>query len=173
VRRSSSFAIVTAVVAAATAFAGPLTRRPSSQDTGIEQLGWISGCWVYTSPRVFIEELWTRPAGGTMLGVSRTLRRAPTGDSTMAWEFIRIHARGTDLVYAAQPHNQPAAEFVSERVSDSVVVFANPAHDYPQRIIYRRAGKDSLKARVEGTQGGRTRGSDFPYVRAACDSSAS
>jgi hypothetical protein len=112
-----------------------------------------------------------------MLGVSRTLRRTPTGDSTMAWEFIRVYARGTDLVYAAQPHNQPAAEFTSERVSDSVVVFANPAHDYPQRIIYRRAGKDSLRARVEGTQGGRTpgarsRASDFPYVRAACDSAA-
>ena len=95
----------------------------------------------------------------------------------MAWEFIRVYARGTDLVYAAQPHNQPAAEFMSERVSDSVVIFANPAHDYPQRIIYRRAGKDSLRARVEGTPGGRTpgarsRGSDFPYVRAACDSAA-
>ena len=176
-RRSSFLAIVTAATAAATALAGPLGPRQPSQETGIEQLAWISGCWVYTSPRVFIEELWTRPAGGTMLGVSRTLRRSPTGDSTMAWEFIRVYARGTDLVYAAQPHNQPAAEFMSERVSDSVVTFANPAHDYPQRIIYRRVGKDSLRARVEGTQGGRTpgarsRASDFPYVRAACDSAA-
>jgi hypothetical protein len=164
--------MVTAGVATATAFAAPLVHRQASGEPGIEQLGWISGCWVYTSPRVFIEELWTRPAGGTMLGVSRTLRRTPTGDSTMAWEFIRVYARGTDLVYAAQPHNQPAAEFMSEQVSDSVVVFANPAHDYPQRIIYRKAGKDSLRARVEGTQGGRTRGSDFPYVRAACDSAS-
>ena len=176
-RRSSSLAIAATAIAAGTALAWPVAHPRASQDTGIEQLAWISGCWVYTSPRVFIEELWTRPAGGTMLGVSRTLRRTPTGDSTMAWEFIRVYARGTDLVYAAQPHNQPAAEFTSERVSDSVVVFANPAHDYPQRIIYRRAGKDSLRARVEGTQGGRTpgarsRASDFPYVRAACDSAA-
>jgi hypothetical protein len=172
VRRASLLTMVTAAIAAATAFAGPLASRKASQDTGIEQLAWISGCWRYASPRVFIEELWTRPAGGTMLGVSRTLRRTPTGDSTMAWEFIRVYVRGTELVYAAQPHNQPAAEFMSDRVSDSMVVFANPAHDYPQRIIYRKAGRDSLRARIEGTQGGRTRGSDFPYVRAACDSAA-
>ena len=172
VRRSSSIAIVAIVVAAATSLAWPLAPRQGSQDTGIGQLAWIAGCWVYTSPRVIIEELWTRPAGGTMLGLSRTLRRNPAGDSTIAWEFIRLYARGTDLVYAAQPHNQPAAEFMSERVSDSVVIFANPAHDFPQRIIYRRVGTDSLRARVEGMQAGRTRGSDFPYARAACDSTA-
>ena len=114
-----------------------------------------------------------RPAGGSMIGMSRTLRRSPSGDSTIAWEFIRVYARGVDLVYAAQPHNQPAAEFVSEKVTDGEVVFANPAHDFPQRILYRRVGKDSLRARVEGTQNGRTRGSDFPYVRAACDSARS
>lgn len=170
VRRSSSFAFAAIVIAAATAVAWPVGSRQAGQDTGIGQLAWITGCWVYTSPRVIIEELWTRPAGGTMLGVSRTLRRSPSGDSTIAWEFVRLYARGTDLVYAAQPHNQPAAEFMSERVSDSVVIFANPAHDFPQRIIYRRAGNDSLRARVEGTQGARTRGSDFPYARAACDS---
>lgn len=111
-----------------------------------------------------------KPAGGSMLGLSRTLRRNPAGDSTIAWEFIRVYPRGTDLVYAAQPHNQPSAEFVSEKVGDREVIFANPAHDFPQRIIYRRAGGDSLRARVEGTQGGRTRGSDFPYARVACDS---
>jgi hypothetical protein len=105
-----------------------------------------------------------------MLGMSRTLRRNPGGDSTIAWEFIRLYARGIDLIYAAQPHNQPAAEFVSEKMSDGEVVFANPAHDFPQRIIYRRVRKDSLHARVEGMQNGRTRGSDFRYARVACDS---
>ncbi|MGQ0712098.1 MAG: DUF6265 family protein [Gemmatimonadaceae bacterium] len=172
-RRSSSFAVVGIVVAAATALAWPVAHRQARQPDGVDQLAWFAGCWVYTSPRVIIEEIWTRPAGGSMLGMSRTLRRDPAGDSTIAWEFIRVHARGTDLVYAAQPHNQPAAEFMSESVSDSAVVFANPAHDFPQRIIYRRAGKDSLRARVEGTQGARTRGSDFPYARVACDSTRS
>lgn len=166
VRRSSILAVIGITLGAATGLAS----RQASQGATLEQLGWFTGCWAYTSPRVIIEEHWTSPAGGSMLGVSRTLRRNPGGDSTIAWEFIRLYARGTDLVYAAQPHNQPAAEFVSEKITDAEAVFANPAHDFPQRIIYRKVRNDSLRARIEGTQNGRTRGSDFPYARVACDS---
>jgi uncharacterized protein DUF6265 len=53
-------------------------------------------------------------------------------------------------------------------VSDSAVTFENPSHDFPQRIIYRRRGADSLLARVEGMRGGQLRGSDYPYRRVAC-----
>lgn len=169
-RRSSTLTVVALALGAATALAWPLTHRQALQGVSLRQLAWFTGCWAYTSPRVIIEEHWTSPAGGSMLGISRTLRRNPGGDSTIAWEFIRLYERGTDLVYAAQPHNQPAAEFVSERVSDTEAVFANPAHDFPQRIIYRKVRHDSLRARIEGTQNGRTRGSDFPYARVACDS---
>lgn len=49
-----------------------------------------------------------------------------------------------------------------------VVTFENLAHDFPQRVIYRRAGADSLIARVEGTRAGQPRGFDFPYRRVAC-----
>ena len=177
-RRAVTIAGLGVIICAATMLAlpgghPPLVHRQAFQVTSLGQLAWFTGCWAYTSPRVVIEEHWTSPAGGSMLGMSRTLRRSPTGDSTIAWEFIRLYARGIDLVYAAQPHNQPAAEFVSEKVGDGEVIFSNPAHDFPQRIIYRRAGKDSLRARIEGTQNGRTRGSDFPYARVACDSARS
>ncbi|MDQ3696790.1 MAG: DUF6265 family protein [Gemmatimonadota bacterium] len=77
---------------------------------------------------------------------------------------MRVLTRGIALVYAARPSDQSAAEFISERIGVGDVVFTNPAHDYPQRIIYRRAGSDSLKARIEGTQSGRIRGSEHPYV---------
>jgi 4-amino-4-deoxy-L-arabinose transferase-like glycosyltransferase len=164
-RRITILTAVAVSVAATTAIA----MRDGDRGAAVDRLAWLAGCWAYTSPRITIEEHWTRPAGGSMLGMSRTLRRTPAGDSTMAWEFVRIYPRGTDLVYAAQPHNQPAAEFVSENIGEGEATFANPAHDYPQRIIYRRAGTDSLKARVEGLSGGRMRGSDYPYARIACD----
>ncbi len=61
-----------------------------------------------------------------------------------------------------------AAEFTSTAVSDSAVTFENPAHDFPQRIIYRRRGADSLIARVEGMRGGHLRGRDFAHRRVPC-----
>ena len=68
----------------------------------------------------------------------------------------------------AEPSGQAPADFEASAVSDSLITFENPAHDFPQRVIYRRRGSDSLIARIEGTRNGRVRGVDFPYARAAC-----
>ncbi|MGH8854313.1 MAG: hypothetical protein ACREWI_08545 [Telluria sp.] len=43
-------------------------------------------------------------------------------------------------------------------------MFENPAHDFPQRIIYRRVGDTGLHARIEG----KGKGIDFPMRRTAC-----
>lgn len=99
-----------------------------------------------------------------MLGSGRTVE----GDSLVEYEQVRILERGGRLVYAAAPSGQAPAEFQSVSVTDSSVTFENPAHDFPQRVLYRRIGGDSLVARVEGLRAGRTRGVDFAYRRATC-----
>jgi len=107
-----------------------------------------------------------RPRGGTMMGMGRTVR----GDSTVEWEHLRIAAEGDTLVYHAIPSGQPAAAFRAISVSADAVTFEDKAHDFPQRVIYRRAGADSLHARVEGIMRGQQRGIDFRYQRASCSS---
>ena len=139
--------------------------RPGAGETA--RLGWLTGCWEMRRGALVVEEQWMAPRGGTMLGMSRTAR----GDSTLEYELVVIRSRGDTLVYQAHPSGQPGAEFAATEVSDSHVVFANPAHDFPQRISYR-ARPDSLVARVEGMRGGRTRSRDFPYRRAACGADA-
>lgn len=104
------------------------------------------------------------PRGGTMLGVARTTR----GDSLVEFEQTRIVERGDRLVYIADPSGQSRTEFTSTEVGDSIVVFANPTHDFPRRIIYRRNGAGEMQARIEGTMQGKARGIDFPYRRVAC-----
>jgi len=129
-----------------------------------EQLGWLAGCWEARSgPRV-VEEQWMRPRGGSLLGMSRTV----AADSTVGHELMRIVERGGGLVFEAHPSGQAPAEFAASEVGDERVVFANPAHDFPRRIVYRRVGTDSLVARVEGERNGAARGSDFRYARVAC-----
>jgi len=102
--------------------------------------------------------------GRTMLGMARTVR----GDSTIEFEHLQILERGGRAVFHAEPSGQAAADFEARAVTDSTVTFENPEHDFPQRVIYRRRGRDSLIARIEGTRNGRVRGVDFPYARAAC-----
>jgi hypothetical protein len=141
-----------------------LAAQASAPAERLARLEWMAGCWEGVSgPRV-VEEHWTRPRAGLMLGASRTVQ----GDSLVEFEQVKLLERGGRLVFAAAPSRQAPAEFVSIAVSDSSATFENLAHDFPQRIIYRRIGRDSLLARVEGTQGGQLRGRDFPYRRTEC-----
>lgn len=130
----------------------------------IARIGWIAGCWERREGDRLVEEQWMAPRGAIMLGMGRTVR----GDTLVEYEQLRIYERGGSLVYAANPSGQEPAEFVSTTVSDSLVVFENLAHDFPQRVVYRRAGADSLDASVEGTARGKQRTVRFPYARASC-----
>jgi len=131
----------------------------------VKTLSWMSGCWQQsgTNGRL-VDEQWMTPRGETMLGMSRTVR----GDSLVEYEQLRIFQRAGKAVYYAMPSGQTPTEFVAPTVSDTLVVFENPQHDFPQRIMYRKRGADSLIARIEGTMNGRARGVDFPYAKARC-----
>lgn len=129
-----------------------------------EQPAWMAGCWVRESGARRIDEQWMAPRAGIMLGVSRTVR----GDTLVEYEHLTIERRGGTLVYRASPSGQPPAEFTATSVQAGEVVFENPAHDFPQRIIYRARGTDSLVARIEGPVEGGMRSAEFPYRRGAC-----
>lgn len=129
----------------------------------IDRAAFMHGCWERRAGTRHIEEQWMRPRGGTMLGMSRTVRN----DTLVEYEFIRVFERNGALVYTAHPSGQQPAEFTSTKIADGSISFANPAHDFPQRVIYQLAG-DSLHARVEGTMNGRERVADFRYARVRC-----
>ncbi len=139
----------------------------------VESLAWLQGCWQLTAPNRVTEEHWMRPAGGTMLGLSRTIRRIAQRDSTTEFEFLRLYSRDGRLVYAAQPSGQSPAEFTERESGEGSIVFENPQHDFPQRIIYRKRGADSLHARIEGTVNAQSRGIDYRYRRIACEGATS
>jgi hypothetical protein len=131
----------------------------------ITDVAWIAGCWDVTRNGRHIAETWTSAEGGTMMGVSRTVSNGKTSE----WEFLIIREGPKGLEYVAKPSGQPEATFTSTSVSATEVVFENPAHDFPKKIIYKRDG-DSLTASTEGPMNGQTRKIDFAYKKAACGS---
>lgn len=135
-------------------------------DSGVEQLDWLAGCWSRIDADPGSGEQWTTPGGGTMLGVSRTVR----GGRTIEYEFVVIRA-GTDgtLVYHAHPSGQASAEFRLLRLAEREVVFENPAHDFPQRVGYRLEDDGALIAWIEGLSGGAVKRIPFPMRRVSCD----
>jgi len=156
------FWIIAAVACLGAFTPGRLAGQQAAIDVGV--LGWMAGCWQLEGRGRVTQEQWMAPRGGMMLGMSRTVVR----DTAREWEHLRIGRQDGKVVYVARPSGQAETTFTAETVSDSAVMFANPAHDFPQRIRYRRVGTDSLVARIEGDQGGRTRGMDFPMRRVDC-----
>src|SRR5262249_23117558 len=100
----------------------------------VSHLGWMAGCWGSRTATKVIEEYWMAPAGGLMMGMSRTVVR----DSAREFEQLRIESRKGAPTYVAHPSGQAEAAFTAIAVSDTAVLFANPTHDFPQRIGYRR-----------------------------------
>ena len=138
---------------------------PATASAQVQQLRWLAGCWELRTPTRVTQESWIAPAGDLMLGTSRTVIR----DVAREFEFLRVESRGGTATYVAQPGGGTATAFGATVLSDTAVTFENLQHDFPQRIIYRRIGSDSLVARIEGPQGGQQRGIDFRMKRINCD----
>jgi hypothetical protein len=105
------------------------------------------------------------PAGGTLLGMSRTVE----GGRTVAHEFLEIKETAPGkLAYVAHPSGQTETAFPLAKIGVHEAVFENPEHDFPQRVLYRLDGEGVLRARIEGLQAGRVKGIDFPMRRVEC-----
>jgi hypothetical protein len=130
----------------------------------IDRVAWMQGCWQMTSGDRVVEEQWTAPRAGSMLGAGRTTK----GTSLVEHEFILLVERAGRLAYEAHPSGQATTTFLSTTVDEGSVVFEDPAHDFPQRVGYRRVSAEQMTAWIEGTMSGKARRVEFPYRRVAC-----
>jgi hypothetical protein len=113
---------------------------------------WMAGCWEQADAGTWTEECWMQPRGGIMLGAGRSGR----GEAVRAWEATQIVA-GADgkLIYWASPNGGARVAFPMVSQGPTDIVFASPAHDYPQRIRYWLEGK-TLNAEISRIDGSRT-----------------
>ncbi|MCB9844451.1 MAG: hypothetical protein H6811_00485 [Phycisphaeraceae bacterium] len=133
---------------------------PEPTNAAIDDLAWLAGAWVGTrgtAGTTSIEERWSPPLGGAMLGISRTVSRG----TMRAFEFLRIVERGGGLVYIAQPNGAAPTEFVLTEADAGRAVFENPRHDFPQRIVYELSPEGGLSASIGFARGGRPQRFEF------------
>lgn len=125
----------------------------------IGELAWLAGSWAGPDGDLHHEEHWTAPRGGAMVGMHRTIK----GDRMAEFEFIRIEEREGVLIYISMPNGRGTPTLFALRSLDGGrAVFENAEHDFPQRIIYWKAGAD-LRARIEGTTGGKTQSMEWTW----------
>lgn len=111
--------------------------------------GWMTGCWLELKGPNWTEECWTGPRADHMMGSGRDGR----DDKVKSWETMQIE-RGADgtLVFYGSVKGGARVAFPMVSSGPRDIVFANPQHDYPQRIHYWREGM-GLNAEISLTDG--------------------
>lgn len=143
--------VLTAVVAAA------LMQTP----TPAPDLSWLAGYWLDCSGGREASETWSDPRLGLVVGYAVTVRNGRSG-----FESAHIGpASDGNLAYFARPEGAPATPFRRIESGPQRVVFANPANDFPHRILYQREG-DVLTARIEGADDDETRSAQWTFNKA-------
>lgn len=156
----SSVSLIVVIVSAVN---GNLLGQTSTSQTAaptISDLNWLAGDWQTTGARSQTDEHWTAAAGGSMLGLSRTV----AAGRIYEFEYLRIEQRPDGIYYVAHPKARcPGTDFKLSRMTSTEVVFENPAHDFPKRITYRKTPEGSLVATVDGGAGS-GKASTFTYL---------
>jgi hypothetical protein len=126
----------------------------------VESLAWLEGSWYGVDEGAGTEEHWTSPAGGGMVGMHKRLR----GETMSGFEFLRI-ARLDEggIGYIASPDGAAATVFRLKELGERRVVFENPEHDFPQRVLYWLEDDGTLHARVEGVSDGANASIEFAW----------
>lgn len=143
-----------------------ITALPA-QSAQLGALNWLAGCWQSSRGEPGSGEYWLPLAGGTMLGLGRTVRDG----KTIEYEFLRLHQDGDgQVVYTATPSRQKETSFVATQIGEVTATFENPSHDFPQKIIYNKPDGEHMVVRIEGERQGKRRAIAFQFTRVSCPS---
>jgi Domain of unknown function (DUF6265) len=114
--------------------------------TNMQKLEWIVESWVSSSGETNSYEHWEKISDELFTGGSETVK---SGD-TLFSEKLKIVKEGEEIFYVADvSHNPMPVKFRLTSISDTMAVFENPEHDFPQKISYNYTDGD-LHATIEG-----------------------
>ena len=130
----------------------------------VDSFQWLTGRWkLSSSERIQFEE-WHVANDSTLSG--RSYRVGPTRD-TVLLESVELRYRAGQWSYCPAVQDQNNGQTIVFPLiwqGKEEFIASNPAHDFPQRIQYRRKG-DLLLASIEGTARGGFRKVNFDFIR--------
>lgn len=141
-----------------------LAQQPVYSGKEFKPLFGLIGSWKMDSPRGTIYEEWQVRGDTQLSGRSYKIKN----NDTLVLENVIISLQGNTIFYTPvvqDQNNQQPVPFRLISCNNNRYVFENKEHDYPQRVIYDLVSANDLRARIEGSKGGKEMGSDFNYSR--------
>jgi hypothetical protein len=121
----------------------------------LNKASWLIGEWQKKDSIGTLQENWKSENDSTYSGASYFI--IEKGD-TVHSESIELMEDKEHLIYTATvkgENNDDSIPFQMTESTDSLLVFENPKHDYPQKIKYKLNKDKSILATVSGKQKGK------------------
>jgi hypothetical protein len=120
----------------------------------------MTGTWREIDGTTVTREIWLAPLDGAMGGVGQTTKPGKPAK----FEYMSITAEPAGVTFTAVLKGQAPTPFVLKPGPDGEAVFENLAHDFPQRVIYRRCGVQ-LCGSIAGVTEGKSLSIEWRYDR--------
>jgi hypothetical protein len=122
--------------------------------SNIAENDWLLGKWENKSDEGNLFESWKKVNDSLFIGESYFIK----GKDTLHFEKIQMKQKGEALFYIATVKGQNNDKPVTFKYNDTIqklLVFENPKHDFPQKIMYSQITKDSIVIQISGIQQGK------------------
>jgi hypothetical protein len=134
----------------------------NTKNISLSDFSFLQGKWSVSADSLEYFEEWLPANDLVMQGKGGELR----GRDTVFFETIKIEQRGTDFFYIVTGiDNDLPVYFKFTGFKNDSIVFENPRHDFPQRIIYFRLSVNSIFACIDGLDAGKYSRIEFPYQK--------
>ncbi len=133
--------------------------------THMKKAGWLTGNWGNITPEGALSEKWMKVNDSVMQGESYFV---VGGKDTVFAETVELAEANGKLVYTVTvpgQNNEKPVPFELTSANDNQLVFENPKHDYPNKIVYNKISNDSLVAEISGMQKGKPASEQFAMKR--------
>jgi hypothetical protein len=132
----------------------------SNEKDKIKEARWLLGNWENKTVDGNLTETWKKVNDSTFQAQSYFIKEK----DTLHFESITLQQKGEELTYNATVKGQNNDESITFKLTNSTekqLVFENPKHDYPKKIIYTQKNEDSLVAEISGILEGKASSEKF------------
>ena len=123
--------------------------------TQLEKASWFLGNWGSKSPEGELTERWQKVNDSVYKGESYFVVGGKDTVFSEAVDLVENKGKLTYIVTVPGQNNEKPVPFEMTQSSDTQIIFENPAHDYPNKIVYNKITNDSIVAEISGMQKGK------------------
>ncbi len=135
-----------------------------AKEKNITKAEWLIGNWDNKSAEGYLVENWKKVNDSVFNGESYFI----VGNDTVFAETVVLDDVSGKMAYTVTVPGQNAEKpvrFDMTSITDNEMVFKNPGHDFPAKIVYTHPSPDSLVAVIYGKKEGKPASETFKMAK--------